>query len=62
MKSTPLDSAIAASLNLSPGTATVHPYGGSGFSQTAKITTTSGLTYFLKTGKGASQRLMLEGM
>lgn len=57
-----LDSAIKIALNLPTGvTATVSTHGSSGFSSTHKVITTSGDTFFLKTGTGPSVKTMFEG-
>ncbi|KAI9716523.1 MAG: hypothetical protein M1812_005254 [Candelaria pacifica] len=59
-----LDSAIVEALSLDPSKTTVASHGGSGFSTTAKITTTLNgeeRKFFMKTGKGKDAEIMFEG-
>ncbi len=70
----PLDPAIVSALSLDPKTTQVAPHGTSGFTSTAKITSTSTSppntnlsaepktkSYFLKTSQNPTARLMFEG-
>ncbi|KAI9790675.1 MAG: hypothetical protein M1835_000815 [Candelina submexicana] len=59
-----LDSAVVKALSLDPSTTTVASHGGSGFSTTAKISTTLNgeeKKFFMKTGKGKDAEIMFEG-
>ena len=60
-----LDPAVIRALKLNPSTAHVASHGGSGFSATAKITTTledgSEKYFFMKTGVGEDAKVMFEG-
>jgi len=59
-----LDSAIIKALSLDPAATQVQSHGGSGFSTTAKITSTINgeqKNYFLKTGQGKDAQTMFEG-
>ena len=60
-----LDSAVIRALSLSPSSTSISPRSGSGFSTTAKITTTSvdgsEKHYFMKTGPGKDAAVMFQG-
>ena len=60
-----VDSAVIKALSLDPAKTTVAKHGGSGFSTTAKITTTlkdgTGKHFFMKTGKGKDAQAMFAG-
>ena len=60
-----IDSAVIKALSLDPAKTTVAKHGGSGFSTTAKITTTlkdgTAKHFFMKTGKGKDAEVMFAG-
>ena len=60
-----IDAAILRSLSLDPAKTTIASHGGSGFSSTAKLTTTlddgSQKHFFLKTGQGRDAEVMFAG-
>ena len=60
-----IDSAVIKALSLEPAKTTVAKHGGSGFSTTAKITTTlkdgTAKHFFMKTGKGTDAEVMFAG-
>lgn len=60
-----IDSAVIKALSLDPAKTAVAKHGGSGFSTTAKITTTledgTEKPFFLKTGKGKDAEVMFAG-
>lgn len=60
-----LDSAIIKALSLDPAKTSVASHGGSGFTSTAKISTTlkdgTERQYFMKTGKGKDAEVMFRG-
>ena len=60
-----IDSAVIRALSLDPAKTTVAKHGGSGFSTTAKITTTlkDGIEkdFFIKTGKGKDAQVIFAG-
>ena len=60
-----IDSAVIKALSLDPAKTTVAKHGGSGFSTTAKITTTlhdgTEKHFFMKTGKGKDAEVMFAG-
>ena len=60
-----IDSAVIKALSLDPAKTTVAKHGGSGFSTTAKITTTlkdgAEKHFFMKTGKGKDAEVMFAG-
>ena len=60
-----LDSAVVRALSLDPAKTNVKSHGGSGFSTTAKISTTledgTGKHFFMKTGKGKDAEVMFRG-
>ncbi len=60
-----IDSAVIKALSLDPAKTTVAKHGGSGFSTTAKITTTlkdgTEKHFFMKTGKGIDAQAMFAG-
>ncbi|KAA8894496.1 Fructosamine/Ketosamine-3-kinase [Sphaerosporella brunnea] len=57
-----LDPAVLAALDLHPSvSARIAPLGGSSFSSTAKISTSDGDSYFLKTGSGEEAKAMFAG-
>ena len=60
-----LDSAVIRALSLDPAKTNVAKHGGSGFSTTAKITTTledgTEKNFFIKTGKGKDAQVMFAG-
>lgn len=60
-----IDSAVIKALSLDPAKTTVAKHGGSGFSTTAKISTTledgTAKHFFMKTGKGTDAEVMFAG-
>ena len=60
-----IDSAVIRALSLDPAKTTIAKHGGSGFSTTAKITTTlkdgTEKNFFIKTGKGKNAQVMFAG-